>query len=112
MADRASIAGGGAGGTAVSDRPGALALILFTAYLAAYSGFVIVAAFFTFSGGSASGGLAARSIDGVPLGVIAGLGLIVGAFALALIYAAFGPRASTEHGSAASGQPSSREPRA
>jgi uncharacterized membrane protein (DUF485 family) len=95
----------------VSDRPGVLALILFTAYLAAYSAFVIIAAFFTFSGGKATGGLAARSADGVPLGVMAGLGLIVGAFALALIYAAFGPRARAEHGPAASGEPSAKEPR-
>jgi uncharacterized membrane protein (DUF485 family) len=37
------------------------------------------------------GGLAVRTFGGVPWGVLAGLGLIIGAFALALVYAAFGP---------------------
>lgn len=89
-----------------------LALILFGTYLAVYSAFVIVAAFFTFSGGQAAGGLALRSAGGVPLGVLAGLGLIVGAFALALVYAAFGPRADAGAGPAAGRELSVEEPRA
>jgi uncharacterized membrane protein (DUF485 family) len=66
---------------------GALAGALFGLYLVAYAGFVVAAAFFTFRGGSAVGGLAVRTFGGV----LAGLGLIIGAFALALVYAAFGP---------------------
>jgi len=72
-------------------RMGALAGALFGLYLVAYAGFVVAAAFFTFRGGSAVGGLAVRTFGGVPWGVLAGLGLIIGAFALALVYAAFGP---------------------
>jgi uncharacterized membrane protein (DUF485 family) len=78
-------------------RMGALAGVLFAIYLVAYAGFVVAAAFFTFEGGAAVGGLAARTAGGVPWGVIAGLGLIVGAFVLALIYALFGPHDSS-HG--------------
>jgi uncharacterized membrane protein (DUF485 family) len=70
---------------------GALAGVLFGLYLVAYAGFVVAAAFLTFKGGSAVGGLAVRTVGGVPWGVLAGLGLIVGAFVLALAYALLGP---------------------
>jgi uncharacterized membrane protein (DUF485 family) len=71
---------------------------LFLAYCAGYSAFVLVAAFGTFSGGAPSGGLAARGPGGATWGVLAGFGLILGAFVLALVYAAFG--AAAEDGDA------------
>ena len=66
---------------------------LFFVYCAAYSAFVLVAAFGTFAGGAPSGGLAAQAPLGLTWGVVAGFGLILGAFALALVYAAFGAAA-------------------
>jgi uncharacterized membrane protein (DUF485 family) len=66
---------------------------LFLVYCAGYSAFVLVAAFGTFAEGSPSGGLAARAPGGLTWGVLAGFGLILGAFVLALVYAAFGAAA-------------------
>jgi uncharacterized membrane protein (DUF485 family) len=64
---------------------------LFAAYTAAYAVFVGVAAFGTFRGGTAEAGLAREAFGGVAWGVVAGFGLIAGAFVLAVIYAVFGP---------------------
>jgi uncharacterized membrane protein (DUF485 family) len=96
-----------AGGSQQSEshRPGALATVLFALYLAGYSGFVLVAAFLTFAGGEATGGLAVRVAGGVPVGVVAGLALIVGAFGLALVYAAFGPRPTVDRHATPSTEP-------
>lgn len=63
---------------------------LFALYLAGYAVFVGVAAFGTFAGGKATGGLAAEAFGGLPWGVVAGFGLIVGAFVLAMAYALLG----------------------
>lgn len=65
--------------------------VLFAIYCIGYAAFVGVAAFATFSGGVASGGLAAPAVGRLPWGVVAGFLLIAGAFALALLYAAFAP---------------------
>ena len=62
---------------------------LFAVYTAAYGLFVLVAAFGTFRGGVAEGGLAAEAFGGLSWAVVAGFGLIAGAFVLALGYAAF-----------------------
>lgn len=69
------------------SRTARLGMAFFIAYTALYAAFVGVAAFGTFSGGSAAGGLAARSFGGLPWGVVAGFALIAGAFILALVYA-------------------------
>ncbi|MFM7050507.1 MAG: hypothetical protein ACKOYN_00030 [Planctomycetota bacterium] len=68
----------------------ALAALLFSIYLACYAAFVGVAAFGTFAGGTATGGLASQAFGGLPWGVVAGFGLIVGAFVLAVAYALLG----------------------
>ena len=75
---------------------------LFLVYCAGYSAFVLVAAFGTFGQGSPSGGLAARGPGGLTWGVLGGFGLILGAFVLALVYAAFGAAAEEAGGEAAS----------
>ena len=64
-----------------------IGLVLFAVYCAAYAGFVATAAFGTFSAGAADGGLARPVIAGVNLAVVYGFALIVGAFALAVLYA-------------------------
>ena len=61
--------------------------LLFTVYCTSYAAFVAVAAFATFAGGVPVGGLASEAVAGVPWGIIAGLGLIIGAFVLAVLYA-------------------------
>ncbi|MFZ9916636.1 MAG: hypothetical protein ACO3IB_15060 [Phycisphaerales bacterium] len=78
----------------------AFGTVLFFMYLLCYAAFVGVAAFGTFRGGKPDGGLAAKAIGGLPWGVVAGFGLIVGAFVLALAYAIFGAKAD-EAGEAA-----------
>jgi uncharacterized membrane protein (DUF485 family) len=70
-----------------------LGAVLFFVYLVGYAAFVGVAAFGTFAGGKPEGGLAATAFGGLPWGVVAGIGLIVGAFVLALAYAFFGAKA-------------------
>lgn len=65
--------------------------LLFAAYGLGYAAFVGVAAFGTFSGGRASGGLASPAFGGLPWGVVAGFLLIAGAFAIAVVYAALAP---------------------
>ncbi|MCE2881194.1 MAG: DUF485 domain-containing protein [Planctomycetaceae bacterium] len=77
-----------------------LGAVLFLVYLACYAAFVGVAAFGTFAGGKPDGGLATTAVGGLPWGVVAGIGLIVGAFVLALAYAFFGADAN-EGGEAA-----------
>ena len=72
------------GGAARTAR---LGVVFFIAYTMLYAAFVGVAAFGTFTGGAASGGLAARSFGDLPWGVVAGFALILGAFVLALLYA-------------------------
>ncbi len=64
---------------------------LFTVYLAAYALFVGVAAFGTFRGGVAVGGLAATAFSGLSVAVVGGFALILGAFILALLYAVTAP---------------------
>jgi len=64
---------------------------LFAGYTAAYPVFVSVAAFGTFRGGVAEGGLAREAFGGVAWGVVAGFGLIGGAFVIAAAYAILGP---------------------
>ncbi len=65
-------------------------MTLFTLYCVAYAAFVVVAAFATFREGKPAGGLATEAFGGLPWGIVAGFGLIAGAFVLALIYAIFG----------------------
>lgn len=72
-------------------RAAGLGGLLFSAYCLGYAAFVGVAAFATFSGGKASGGLAAPAFGGLPWGVVAGFLLIAGAFAIAVVYAALAP---------------------
>ena len=64
--------------------------VLFGIYCACYAAFVLSAAFCTFEAGQPVGGLAAQSIGGLNVAVVAGFGLILGAFVLALVYARFG----------------------
>jgi len=73
-----------------------LGAVLFAIYCIAYATFVLVAAFGTFKGGAAVGGLSAPAFGGLSIAVVAGFGLIIGAFLLAAIYAMFGapPRES------------------
>ena len=61
--------------------------LLFTVYCTSYAAFVAVAAFATFAGGVPVGGLASEAVAGVPWGIVAGFGLIIGAFVLAVLYA-------------------------
>jgi len=61
--------------------------LLFSVYCIGYAAFVAVAAFATFAGGVPVGGLASEAVAGVPWGIIAGFGLIIGAFVLAVLYA-------------------------
>lgn len=68
-------------------RPTVLGIVLCAIYAALLGSFVVVAAFGTFHAGRADGGLAAESILGLPAGVVAGFGLIGGAFLLAALYA-------------------------
>lgn len=69
------------------QRSRAVGLALFFAYCLAYAGFMALAAFGTFSGGRAEGGLASPAFGGVNLAIVYGMALIGGAFALALLYA-------------------------
>ena len=73
--------------------------MLFAVYCIAYASFVLVAAFGTFRGGAAVGGLASAAFGGMSIAVVAGFGLIIGAFVLAAVYAAFGapPREDRTH---------------
>ena len=57
-----------------------LGLALFTLYLAAYTGFVLLSAF-------APSILEATPLAGVNIAILYGMGLIIGAFILALLYA-------------------------
>lgn len=68
-------------------RANPLGLALFAAYSACYAAFVGVAAFGTFHAGLPEGGLAAPAAGGLPWGVVAGFGLIIGAIVLAVTYA-------------------------
>lgn len=68
-------------------RTRAIGLTLFAVYCIAYAGFVAIAAFETFRSGVADGGLARPAIGGVNLAVVYGMALILGAFALAVLYA-------------------------
>ena len=63
----------------VSLRPNPLGLALFLVYLAAYAGFIGIAAFKVSL-------LKAPVFAGVNLAVVYGMGLIIGAFVLACIY--------------------------
>lgn len=67
--------------------PNRLGILLFAVYSAVYTAFVAVAAFATFESGRPVGGLAAEAFAGLNWGVVAGFGLIFGAFLLALAYA-------------------------
>ena len=72
-------------------RANRLGLVLFTLYCIAYAAFVLIAAFGTFEDGKATGGLARETpsfFGGLSWGIVGGFGLIVGAFVLALVYAA------------------------
>lgn len=69
-----------------------LGLGFFAAYTALYATFVGVAAFGTFNGGAAAGGLSAKAVLGLPWGVVAGFGLIAGAFLLAVLYSVLAGR--------------------
>lgn len=71
-----------------AHRASRLGLLLFSLYCLAYGLFVATAAFRTFQGGAPTGGLAGEAAFGLTWGVVGGFGLIMGAFALALIYAA------------------------
>jgi hypothetical protein len=64
-----------------------LGLALFAVYSASYAVYVGVAAFGTFRDGVPDGGLASTAFAGLNWGVVGGMGLIAGAFALALLYA-------------------------
>jgi uncharacterized membrane protein (DUF485 family) len=68
-------------------RSRAIGLVLFAIYCLAYTGFVATAAFGTFRSGVADGGLARPAFEGVNLAVVYGMALILGAFALAVLYA-------------------------
>ncbi|MEY5061219.1 MAG: hypothetical protein RIS45_1140 [Planctomycetota bacterium] len=68
-------------------RSARLGLVFFAVYTALYGAFVGVAAFGTFTAGVPSGGLASTAAFGLPWGVVAGFGLIGGAFVLAVMYA-------------------------
>lgn len=68
-------------------RASRLGLLLFALYCAGYATFVLAAAFGTFEGGAAKGGLAREAFAGLSWGVVGGFGLIVGAFVLAVLYA-------------------------
>ncbi|MFM7261829.1 MAG: hypothetical protein ACKO3W_14630 [bacterium] len=68
-------------------RANRLGLTLFALYCLGYAVFVAAAAFGTFEGGAARGGLAREAFAGLPWGVVGGFGLIVGAFVLAVLYA-------------------------
>jgi Na+/proline symporter len=70
-------------------------VVFFAIYTAFYAAFVGVAAFGTFAGGSPSGGLASTAVLGLPWGVVAGFGLIGGAFVLAVMYAVLAGRGGT-----------------
>jgi uncharacterized membrane protein (DUF485 family) len=70
-------------------RQNRLGLALFVLYTALYAAFVAVAAFGTFRGGAAQGGLAAPAFGGLNWAVVSGFALILGAFVLAVLYAAF-----------------------
>ena len=73
----------------MAPRPRAnrLGLSLFALYCVGYAIFVLSAAFGTFEGGAAKGGLAGEAVAGLSWGVVGGFGLIVGAFVLAVLYA-------------------------
>jgi len=80
----------------VSSRRRWIGPLLFAVYTLAYAAFVFVAAFASFEGGKPAGGLAREAYAGVNWGVIAGFGLIVGAFLLAVVYALAGPAATED----------------
>ncbi|MEY2716287.1 MAG: hypothetical protein RIT24_2630 [Planctomycetota bacterium] len=67
-------------------------IVFFAIYTSFYAAFVGVAAFGTFTGGAPTGGLASTAVLGLPWGVVAGFGLIGGAFVLAVIYAVLAGR--------------------
>jgi uncharacterized membrane protein (DUF485 family) len=73
-------------------RSARLGIAFFSIYTAFYAAFVGVAAFGTFAGGAPSGGLASMAALGLPWGVVAGFGLIGGAFVLAVVYAVIAGR--------------------
>ncbi len=82
-----------------SHRPGRrrwLATTLFWIYSAAYAAFVLAAAFWTFHGGEPVGGLALPAFAGLSVAVVAGFGLIAGAFVLAMLYAVCGSHDEAE----------------
>ena len=79
-------------GPAGQNRNARLGLGFFAAYTALYAAFVGVAAFGTFRGGAADGGLSGEAMLGLPWGVVAGFGLIAGAFLLAVLYAVLAGR--------------------
>jgi len=66
-----------------------LGLSLFALYCVGYAIFVLAAAFGTFEGGVAKGGLAGEAFAGLSWGVVGGFGLIIGACVLAVLYALF-----------------------
>ena len=70
-------------------RQSRLGLALFVLYTVLYSAFVAVAAFGTFRGGVAAGGLASPAFGGLSWAVVAGFSLILGAIVLAVLYAMF-----------------------
>ena len=70
-------------------RQSRLGLALFVLYTALYAAFVAVAAFGTFRGGAAAGGLASPAFGGLSWAVVAGFSLILGAIVLAVLYAMF-----------------------
>lgn len=70
-----------------NSRTRAIGLSLFAIYCVAYAGFMATAAFGTFDGGVAAGGLARPVLGGLNLAVVYGMALIIGAFVLALLYA-------------------------
>lgn len=74
------------------SRNARLGLAFFAVYTVLYAAFVGIAAFGTFAGGAAAGGLSAQAILGLPWGVVAGFGLIGGAFILAVLYAVMAGR--------------------
>lgn len=74
------------------SRNARMGLAFFGVYTTLYAAFVGVAAFGTFAGGAADGGLSAQAVLGLPWGVVAGLGLIGGAFILAVLYAVLAGR--------------------
>ncbi len=64
----------------VAESESRLGLALFTLYLAAYTGFVLLSAF-------APSILEDAPLAGVNIAILYGMGLIIGAFVLALLYA-------------------------